>query len=266
MRTRFLALPSLAVLTLSATHCAWRQTVVPPPNQAGVERGFHMYEMPRTGGGAGHVFRVDQDNVQFAVTDLNVPTSEEGIAIAKFTEKGKRTATASMLASYSGIGAINAQLETDRVVRLALSVDGARRIVIQDEDLDPLLPELRRKINWRDNNRYFIIREAIRVNRLDFTLDRESADQLGIGGNVDEQVTLGQGDASAQVSARREAGSTFRLTQAFTPPHYVFYKIEELIRMPVPGASGGESYRLEKIPVKTPIQVRRVSDTQPEIR
>jgi hypothetical protein len=232
-----------------------------PPRPAGfVEQGFAMFPTPRTSDPPGTIYRKDREGRRFIVTTKLIPylaerTGEEDFpAYSGFHDR--RLSSGGLLGFLFGeLTPVALGASGQRQVAFRVALYGARRQWTEDEDIEYALlvfeqcpsidsgktidPSVRQilgdhvrcpqRLKWptrRAGNRYFIIRETISADSLDFELADSTLKALGGVRALEEKIGPYDSSASPAVSWRDTRRSL--LTRRFDTPRRIYFLAEEV--------------------------------------
>ena len=196
--------------------------------------GFKAFPSPRTFDPPGRIFRVDSNGRIFGVTSLNVEAHKGNEEIANY--KDTTDISLKQLLETVGVPAtkfpvvVNLEFERKRKCETK-SVSGIREF-IDDNQVDKQLPVVLSGINIREGNRYYLIRETVLTNNIDYTCEKSWLIDLGIEAEFQNVV-------KAQSGLNWGSGQEFSLKKKFDELHRVWYKAERLkIEKPLGAAPG----------------------------
>lgn len=238
MVKRWISLTLFMAAAFFLTGCPWPPHRIPSPIFSSyVGNGFQMVPAPTKYYSPGKILRVRKD-VPYEVTDL---AAEEKLPVSTYPE---------MIGHIIGgdrhdfnLGFIfgpvaDAGVNYTDSYSLEFNATGVNRGVIDDMKADPLIEKVLKKVKWRKDFRYYIIREAVSAERLQFTFDSDALARIGGEGKFNKLVS-----AHANLSGNSTTG--YRVNSTFTEPLYIFYKVEELTPAPIVRSilPGGKSFK-----------------------
>jgi hypothetical protein len=201
--------------------------------------GFQTFPTPRTFDGPGTVFRLTADQHRYSVTLLKVRIDKVGTEeFPNYSSDVKWSVGALVnllkvrLLSTPEVGA-----ELQRQVQINISLGTGYRERTYDDDVDQALRSAH--IAYRRDSRYFVVREAIAVDSLSISANpRTSA-------GADAHAALNR-IATAEGTLHWQDETHKSLVRTFTPPHYAFYLVDEVLP-PGPGVAGESVPRRYKL-------------------
>lgn len=221
----------LALLTLVLIVAC--EQIGPPDGPLKIE-GFKAFPSPRTFDPPGRIYRVEPSGKVFGVGHLKVKVQKGKEEIVDY----KDTTNISLKQVLETIGVsatkfpVVANLELERKHRFEVkSVSGIREF-IDDEQVDQQLPLVLSRIKIRDGNQYYLIRETVLTDNIDYTAEKSWLVKLGIDAKFQNAV-------KAHSGLNWGTGQTFSLKKKFDELYRVWYKAERLeIEQPLGAASG----------------------------
>jgi hypothetical protein len=242
--------PWLLVALVVVVAVAWylvRKAGVKPADVGGgaapslLDPGWQFYSRPTDIEPPGTIFRIDANRVRYQVDTVDVPTQVGQEAFGRHEESVE--AGLGVVARFLGV---NAKLGGNTKERLVYALDGVTHEVAEDADLDAALAPVLAALQYRADNRYFVIRECRKAKSISHHLTRNQVTELG-------------GDASVSQYAKLE-GTLFEqkndgeyvLEKALDPPLRVMFLPEE-IRPVSAGLAPDKTGRapiLDRVPVR----------------
>lgn len=205
-----------------------------------LEPGWQFYGKPTALEPPGTVFRIDPHKRRYLVDTLDLPVQAGDEAFGRHRERV--AASMGMVARFFGLEGASVKVEGENTQELEFEMVGARREVVEDADLDPALTALLERLQYRADNRYFIIRECRTATGVTYHLEGHQVDRLGgeaaLKGAVGVEGRLYEGDRSRE----------YVLEQTFDAPLRVLFMPEEI--RPLARGLAGEKPRLGTAPVR----------------
>jgi len=206
----------------------------PGPGTVLETEGFKAFPSPRTFDPPGRIYRVDPTGSVFGVTSLKLKSQQGKEEIADY----KDTTDISLKQVLETIGVpatkfpVVAALDFERKRRFETkSVSGVREFV-DDEQVDQQLPLALGSITIRDDNQYYIIRETVMTDNIDYVSEKSWLVSLGLDAEFQNVV-------KAHSDLNWGTGKTFSLKKKFDGLRRVWYKAERLvIELPLGAAPG----------------------------
>src|SRR6266850_590901 len=195
-----------------------------------LEPGWQFYTRPTSAEPPGTIFRIDNQGLRFLVTEIK-PQITMGTEAFGTQSLAVRT-NARMLARFvGGRGEGVAGQQAERLETLEFEMFDVQKEVTTDMAILELLAEFRSRVDYRRDNRYFVIRESRSAVALKYLLSKELINSLqGTAGLA--QLVKSNGGLSYE-----ERGS-YVLNQKLPARMRVMFLAEELI--PAKGMSGGK--------------------------
>jgi hypothetical protein len=195
----------------------------PPPSNKILQEGWQHYFTPTTLDPPGTVFRIDSAKRKYHVCQLPVKPVVGDEAFGEHTES--ITVSLGVVARIFGIKADPAASKTER---LQFSLEGAQREVTSDEAVRAELVNAFRNVDYRNNNRYFVIRESLKATGITHILTRNQIQSLGGEAVLTPQVGL---TGSLHKSDR---GHEYRLQKSFAAAMRIMFLPEEIVPAALP--------------------------------
>jgi hypothetical protein len=204
-----------------------------------LDRGWQYYFAPTTLEPPGTVFRIDAERKRYHVTTLPVPIQFGEEAFGEHTESV--VANLGILARFLNLKGVNVKAATAKTERLVFKMDEPEREVVGDLTLDKALRPFLRDLEYRVDNRYFVIRESRRAIGVTHRLTRSQVDDLGGEASLAEVLAL------EGTLFKSERSGEFLLEQKFDKPMRIMFLPEEI--KPVSAGLAGERPELGRVPV-----------------
>jgi hypothetical protein len=205
-----------------------------------LDRGWQFYFAPTTLEPPGTVFRIDAESRRYLVETLPVELQVGEEASGEHTESV--TASMGVVARFLGLKGVEAKVGTGKTEQLVFRMDQPEREVVDDMDLGRVLQPFLNGFDYRDDNRYFVIRECRRATGLTHHLTMSQVNDLG------GKASLKKAAALKGTLFKSERSGQFRLEKKFDKPMRVMFLPEEITPVSDKGASF-ESAELRLIPV-----------------
>jgi len=204
-----------------------------------LESGWQFYSKPTTLEPPGTVFRIDQSGRKYIVGELElIPI--EGKEVIGTTEQVIE-AEISVVAKI--LGKTNPDLKSTgrKIEKLRFEMIGAVREITTDNVIDDVLNNFKKKVRYRKDDRYFVIREARSAKELTYTLTENVVHELGGEGSFKEI-------ADVKGNFFHKEGDAYILEQKFSTPMRVMFLPEEILMVGL--SLSGETPEFETVPVK----------------
>jgi hypothetical protein len=205
-----------------------------------LEPGWQFYSRPTSLEPPGSIFRVDPQRRRFAVTEI-APETTRGSEAFGAQSLAVRT-TARMLAEFLGAPGAGGQ-QGERIEKLEFQMFDVEKEVTTDLAIAELLDEFRSKVNYRPDNRYFIIRESRSAMGLRYALSDEMMNSLQGSAGLAQLV---KGKSGLSYDKR----GSYVLDQKLPARLRVMFLAEELVPAK---AMTGDRPRFETAPITEPL-------------
>lgn len=188
--------------------------------------GFQTHLTPRTFDGPGTVFRVvnvgPDKGTSFPVAELDVRNRLAGVE-AFPTIKRDGIWSTELLGRFLGIHASSTTLAAKAQFEATVTLPPGKRFRTFDTDIVRALA--RADIKWRQDSTYYVIREAIAFDSINWNIAHGRLKSVQAEGRLAEIAKA----AGAITNIQK---SSVSLEKAFEKPHFIFYKVQEI---PEPG-------------------------------
>ena len=159
------------------------------PDRDAFDRGWQFYTRATTLEPPGTVFRIDGDRRRYQVGALDVASQhgdEVGLTINKRVET-----TLEFLVRLLGLEQLSAKANLKSVERYSFAMHEAQRAFLTDMAVDKPLRAFLDQLDFRADNRYFLIREAVSATSMTLSLTKDQAAMIGAQASVAPQVNAG---------------------------------------------------------------------------
>lgn len=204
-----------------------------------LDRGWQFYFTPTTLEPPGTVFRIDAERRRYPVTTLLVQPQVGQEAAGEYTESV--AANLGILARFLDLKGVNINVGTAKTERLVFKMDNPDREFVDDLNLDKVLRPFLKELEYRVDNRYFVIRECRRATGINHHLTRSQVDNLGGAAAFAERLAL------EGTLFKAERNGEYLLQQKFEQPMRVMYLPEEI--KPVTAGLAQAKPELGRVPV-----------------
>jgi hypothetical protein len=187
-----------------------------------LEPGWQFYSKPTTLEPPGTVFRIDKSGSRFVVDVINVLTTTGKEAFGN----SKQTIRTSAMALSRFIGNnfdASARQNGFREEMLEFELIDVEREITTDVVVEKTLKEFPSKVEYREDNRYFIIRESRSANEIHYTLSEELLNEIGGSASLLKYV-----DSQANFSYQKQG--EYILSQKLPSRMRVMFLAEEIIQ------------------------------------
>jgi len=218
------SLIALAIVVIVVAVILVRRSRVPSATGRGVsrilDRGWQYYFTPTTLEPPGTVFRIDAEHKRYLVDTLPVQAQ---IGEEAFGESKESVASnLGILARFLGLKDVNINIGASKTEQLIFKMDKPQREVLNDRDLDRVLQPFLTNLEYRVDNRYFVIRESRRAMGITHHLTRAQVDDLG------GKVSLANRLALEGTLFKSEQSGEFQLEKKFDRPMRIMFLPEEI--------------------------------------
>lgn len=205
----------------------------PEPMQ---DMGWQFYSRPTTMEPPGTVFRLDKEGKRFIVDYLEVKTKkgDEGEACITRTIE----TTGGILARFLGI--IDVKIGAEKHFQLKYSLSKPFKESTTDFEMDKELKPFLKKLSYRVDNRYYVVRDTRSAIAMKFLLSEEQVTYLGGESVLSENLKVG-GNISRQKSG------IFEINQEFEKPMHVLFLPDEIVPISVRLAGGSPELGTRKV-------------------
>jgi hypothetical protein len=205
-----------------------------------LDEGWQLYAKPTTLEPVGTLFRIDEQGRRFLVDEIAMQTREGAEAAARVQQRVQ--ASVGMFARFLGLDSYSGKLGAQDAETLEFEIVNPVRQVVNDVALDKALAPVIASLNYRADNRYYVIRDTRSATAMTYRLTTQ---QLGsIGGEASLAMALGAG---AQIGVGH--GGLYEINQTFPERMRVMFLAEEIA--PVKAGLGGAKPELGHMPVRT---------------
>lgn len=218
-----------------------------------LDRGWQYYFTPTTLEPPGTVFRIDAEQRRYLVDVLPVEIQVGEEAFGEHTESV--TANLGILARFLGLKNVNVEATAAKTERLVFKMEKPEREVVDDQDLDKVLRPFLDDLEYRVDNRYFVIRECRKASGITHHLSGSQVDDLGGEASLTDMVSL------EGTLFKADRSGEFLLQSKFDKPMRVMFLPEEI--KPVSAGLAGEQPELGRVPV-TETLVWEEAGTRPD--
>lgn len=206
-----------------------------------LQKGWQFYHRPTTLEPVGTVFRIDGEHRRYLVETLTIQSTRGDEATAHIEDSIQ--IGAGVLARLLGIGPktdANAQYAEKIVFELSRPEREVTTDMNLSEELDPFL----KKLKYRADCRYFLIRECRWATSMIYRLSKERVLALGGETALNEALSVG-----AELKTLSE--SLYEINCTFEKAMRVMFLPEEI--KPVTAALGGNKPKIGCVPVHEPL-------------
>ncbi|SEM36604.1 hypothetical protein SAMN04489760_1122 [Syntrophus gentianae] len=207
-----------------------------------LEEGWQLYKNPTTQEPVGTLFRIDEARRRFMVDQVTVDTNEGAEAVAKVQQKIQ--ANIGFFANFLGLDRFSGKLNVEDIETLEFEIINSVRQFSFDTAMDRAMAPVLASLNYRIDNRYYVIRETRSATAMTYRLTQA---QLGaIGGEMSLSTALG---VNTTIGAGQKG--FYEINQTFPERMRVMFLAEEIA--PVKAGLAGDKPMLGRIPVRHPL-------------
>lgn len=188
-----------------------------------IYEGFKVFASPRSFDPPGRIYRVQQDGQVFGVVTLLIKPKSGVEAIPKIETKANFSLKE--LLETVGVTAdeLPASVSAEITRKREVTFEGfdAKREYLDDADLDKVLPQAFADITIRPDNKYYLIRETISSDNINYKMEKSWI--LNTGFEVNFKDIL-----KNKVNLNWNSGENFSMNKKFNQPLRIWYKAESL--------------------------------------
>ena len=184
-----------------------------------LDPGWQFYSKPTTLDAPGTVFRIDNNGRRYTVGKLDIKTTRGKEAAGRSVKSGQ--ASVGILASLFGLDKIGIGAKANKVERLEFQITNPVKDETTDMAIDEMIDPFLEQLDYRADNRYFIIREARIASAMKYFLSEQLVNDISGGAPAIENIKV-EGEFK-----RRKKGE-YELNQTFDEPMRVMFLPEEI--------------------------------------
>lgn len=208
-----------------------------------LDPGWQFYSKPTTIEPPGTVFRIDKSGSRFIVDVIDIVTTTGEEVFGK-SEQAIRT-SAWALSRFIGVDfKASAGQEGFKEETLEFEMLGVQREITTDVIVEKTLKEFPSKVEYRKDNRYFIIRECRSANEIHYTLSEELVNGLGGSASLLKFV-------NSHAGLSYEKRGKYVLNQKLPTRMRIMFLSEEIVQTSASLAGGMPEFGT--IPIKQPL-------------
>lgn len=187
-----------------------------------LEPGWQFYAKPTTLDAPGTVFRIDKEGRKYTVENLKIVTIKGKEVSGRSTKSGN--ATIGVIANLLGIEDLGISGKGKKVEKLEFEISDPEKEETTDIAIDEVLDPFLQRLDYRIDNRYFIIREARLASAMKYYLSEQLVNNIC-------------GDASRIVNSKvkgefkRTGKGVFEINQKFNEPMRIMFLPEEITQI-----------------------------------
>ena len=214
-----------------------------------LERGWQFYRNPTTLEPPGTVFRIDPNGHRFLVNKLEVKISA-GQELASQIEFAVETKIG-VLARLLDLPPLSAKVGGKRIKQIIFVAEGLVRETTMDSQLMTVVNPFLGNLDYRVDNRYFMLREARSATAMTLKLTEEILGELGGKTKVSAALSAG-----ATLSGAKR--NTYQIETAFPQRMRIMFLPEEI--KPISAGLAGEPPELGLVKVNEVLEWQELGD------
>ena len=184
-----------------------------------LEPGWQFYSKPTTLDAPGTVFRIDDDGRRYIVANLKIKTTKGKEAAGRSLKSGE--ASVGILASLFGLEKFGVGAKGKKVERLEFEIINPVKEETTDLAIDAVLDPFLEQLEYRADNRYFIIREARLASAMKYIMSERLVNDISGGTPAIENLEV-------EGEFKRVNKGEYELNQTFDEPMRVMFLPEEI--------------------------------------
>ncbi|MBA7700807.1 hypothetical protein ES703_109531 [subsurface metagenome] len=165
------------------------------------------------------MFRIDDDGRRYIVANLEIKTTKGKEAAGRSFKSGQ--ASVGILASLFGLDKIGIGAKGKKVERLEFEITNPVKEETTDMAIDKVLDPFLERLDYRADNRYFIIREARMASAMKYFLSEQLVNDISGGAPAIENIKV-------EGQFKRVKEGEYELNQTFDEPMRVMFLPEEI--------------------------------------
>ena len=214
-----------------------------PPTGVLAQEGFEAFATPRSFDGPGTIYRIDEDGKRFSVSEIIIQFHTGDEELQNFIS----TREISIGQLLQAIGVLAEEMPTSAKANVSstasttIEARSAKRHYVRDDDIEAAMLEWAANARPRERNIYYLIRETVATNSLNYRVQRDWLASFSIDAEVLKS-------AGFEGEAKYTDASILEIERLFDAERNVWYKAEKVTVSPSLGAAPGQ-YTVERIPV-----------------
>ncbi|MCF7974175.1 MAG: hypothetical protein K9N55_10195 [Phycisphaerae bacterium] len=184
-----------------------------------LDPGWQFYPKPTTLDPPGTVFRIDDKGRRYIVDYLEVKTTKGKEASGKIVRSSQ--ASVGLLASLFGVDKVGIGVKAKKIERLVFEIIDSVKEETTDVSIGEVLDPFRAKLDYRADNRYFIIRDTRMASAMKYILSEQLVNDISGGAAALE-------DFSVEGEFKRLKEGEYELIQEFDGPMRIMFLPEEI--------------------------------------
>ncbi|WP_342333015.1 hypothetical protein [Pedobacter sp. FW305-3-2-15-E-R2A2] len=166
---------TFCMIALSISACSKKVNPPPPP-----DLGFEAFSYPRTSWAPGLVFRIkDGEDIPWEVTTLKPSRFDTGFVFLPTTYQKKFKKGGGFL-KFLFLNPTDTTIKANynKEVSVSTKIGQGLSESINNDEIDRLVQNS--NINWKDNNRYFIIQSTLSAKQIDYKFQNKSGAEFAM--------------------------------------------------------------------------------------
>ncbi len=184
-----------------------------------LDPGWQFYSKPTTLDAPGTLFRIDDDGRRYIVANLEIKTTMGKEAVGRSSKSSQ--ASIGILASLFGLDKIGIGAKGNKVERLEFEITNPVKEVTTDMAIDEVLDPFLEQLEYRAENRYFIIREVRMASAMKYFLSEQLVNDISGGAPAIENIKV-------EGEFKRGKKGEYELDQTFDEPMRIMFLPEEI--------------------------------------
>lgn len=215
----------------------------------GLETGWQFYSKPTSTDPPGTIFRIDPHGVRYAVDKLDVKIENSVEGGGKTVHSGKTSV--SIFARFLDATLIGAEAKGDKTNKLEFEINEPQLERTTDVEIKKVIDPYLVTFNFKQGNRYFIIREARSASSMTYRITEGQLVELGGKGTI-------TADIGAGATVGNQKDGLQEIHQKFPERMRVMFLPEEIA--PIGANLGTAGPKLGLLPVRETLEWREPTE------
>ena len=207
-----------------------------------LEEGWQLYAKPTTLEPVGTLFRIDDKGHRFLVDQVDIKSQTGAEAAARVKQQVQTNI--GFFARFLGVDSYGGKISAKNVEALEFEIIEPQRHSTFDAAIDRALAPVLKALNYRADNRYYVVRETRSATAMLYRLTKTQPGD--IGGEASLPVAL-----SAGVSVSAGQGGFAEINQTFPERMRVMFLADQIA--PVKSGLAGDAPELGRLKLQTPL-------------
>ena len=195
-----------------------------------LDPGWQFYSKPTTLDAPGTVFRIDDKGVRYKVGKLDIKPTRGKEAAGRIVKSCE--ASVGILASLFGLDKIGIGAKRKKVERLEFEITNPVKEETTDMAIDEVLDPFLEQLEYRADNKYFIIRDTRMASAMKYYLSEQLVNDISGGARAIEKIKV-------EGELKKVKEGEYELNQTFDEPMRIMYLPEEIVPISV-GLAGSK--------------------------